>query len=91
MICKKCGVDKPLTEEFFPKREKGYFRKTCKVCWTKHRTEYRRDWREQNPKRDFENNDTAILKHFWELYKKYDENFYSTKFSICVKPERCKS
>lgn len=55
MLCKKCNIDLPFTSEYFPERNGKYLRKTCKICWNKHRTEYKKEWREKNYTRDFEN------------------------------------
>lgn len=55
MICKVCKTDKPFTSEYFPDRYGKYLRKTCKMCWNKHRTKYRNKWRMENYERDLEN------------------------------------
>ncbi len=34
--CTKCGIEKPLTEDFFFKRAvASFWRQPCKVCWSK--------------------------------------------------------
>lgn len=78
MICKRCNTDKPYTEEYFPIRNGKYLRKTCKICWQAHRTEYKRKWREENYTRDFENrqnwykNNPTYLKDWMKKKRKTD-------------------
>lgn len=41
--CTTCGIEKPLTEEFFPKRQdsKTGFRRQCHECQSEHKKRYR--------------------------------------------------
>lgn len=45
MVCKVCGIDKPLDEYYVDKR--GYHKKTCKSCVIKNEAERRK----QNPEK----------------------------------------
>jgi hypothetical protein len=58
--CTKCGVEKPATTEFFPKREKG-LRATCKIC-TK-----------AGIKNHYENNKERILERNKDYIKRNSE------------------
>jgi hypothetical protein len=79
MICIRCGENKPVID--FPVRENGYLRKSCKECWTKHRTDYKREWREKNLDRDFKNRkewkekNPEYLKLYNRKKRKEDVNF----------------
>ena len=81
MICKRCGIKKPYTNEFFPERTGGYLRKTCNICWRKKRTEYKKEWRENHKERDFQNRkewykkNPSYLKEWMKNKRKNDVNF----------------
>jgi HrpA-like RNA helicase len=56
--CKKCGINKPLTIEFFPQgtnkrnnREFPYWYKSCKVCLNEQSLTKNRGYRHRNRKR----------------------------------------
>lgn len=68
--CKKCGIEKPLTEEFFPPRKdsKTGFRSDCRDC-NRNRS---KAWRAENPER---------LREYMEQWRaenpEYNKRYYA--------------
>ena len=76
--CRKCGIDKPLTAEYYHRSssESSGFQSQCKVCRCKTQAEYHQDNKERIAKQKAEyhqNNKETIAKQKAEYYQNNKE------------------
>lgn len=87
-VCKKCGIEKSLSE-FYYRKGNGTYPGKCKKCELSqqkafHQTKERKEWRNKwNRKYIKKNNIKETRQKAWELLN------YAVKNGIMIRPENC--
>ena len=83
-ICKRCGIEKKYTKEFFPTCMGGkYLLNTCRVCWRKYHKKYMEkkgeNYRKEKARKNYQRNRNKIIECNKEYYQNHREECIKQK------------